>query len=84
MEIVKESVATEIQSRDGIEWAKRVMEAWQSSGLIPLRRITCEIQEGHLRIKGVVHSFYMKQMAQAIASHVRGVPPVVNDLIVIS
>lgn len=45
-----------------------------------LQRVTCELYEGVLVLRGRVPSFYQKQLAQAIAAQCAGVEEIVNKL----
>ncbi len=45
-----------------------------------LQRVTCELYEGVLVLRGRVPSFYQKQLAQAVAARCAGVEEVVNKL----
>jgi osmotically-inducible protein OsmY len=45
-----------------------------------LRRVTCELYEGVLVLRGRVPSYYQKQLAQAMAARCAGVEEIVNKL----
>jgi osmotically-inducible protein OsmY len=53
---------------------------FQHSPYVALRKITCSANDGILRITGRVPTFYLKQLAQAIAGSMSGVRQVVNEL----
>ena len=57
-----------------------VSHAWQRSGYMDLRGLECEFAGGTVTIKGQVGSYYLKQMAQAIAARVEGVSRINNQL----
>jgi osmotically-inducible protein OsmY len=50
------------------------------SGFSSLRNVSCEYSEGTLTLLGTVPSFYLRQIAQELAAHTRGVRQVNNDL----
>jgi len=45
----------------------------RSSAYLPLRTLTCDYHDGVLTIRGQVHSFYLKQLAQ---TRIQGLPRV--------
>jgi osmotically-inducible protein OsmY len=55
-----------------------------SSGYLALRRIRCECVGDVLSLRGSVSSYYLKQMAQAIAGDVEGIRLVDNQIQVLS
>jgi osmotically-inducible protein OsmY len=60
--------------------AARVAEALKTSGYAALQNVVSECREGVLVLRGSVPSFYMKQMAQTVASKVPGVEALENLL----
>lgn len=44
------------------------------------RRLTIEADQGHVRLRGVVNSYYQKQMAQEAVRSIEGVNAVENQL----
>jgi hypothetical protein len=55
-----------------------VTRALRSSGYGPLRDLDCRIREGEVVLSGVVSSFFLKQMAQAIVLRLERVERVRN------
>jgi osmotically-inducible protein OsmY len=45
-----------------------------------LHRISCELRDGVLAIRGSVPSFYLKQVAQSLLCSIEGVREVKNEL----
>jgi osmotically-inducible protein OsmY len=60
--------------------AARVTETLKASGYAALQSVAAEHHEGVLHLRGRVPSFYMKQIAQTVASKVHGVGVVDNRL----
>jgi osmotically-inducible protein OsmY len=60
--------------------ANRVSQALSQSGYAPLRRLHCECYRGTVLLQGTVGSYFLKQMAQAIASRIDGVRQIDNRL----
>lgn len=58
----------------------RVDAAIKSSPHLKRRELHCEIDDGHVVLKGVVQSYYQKQMAQEAVRHVDGVQHIDNEL----
>jgi osmotically-inducible protein OsmY len=50
------------------------------SGYHQLRRITFDFHEGVLTLRGIVSSFFLKQLAHALVANVEGVDEVANRL----
>jgi osmotically-inducible protein OsmY len=53
------------------------------SGHMPLRQVSCEFEQGVLRLRGRLSSFYQKQLAQETVAGLSGVERVVNEVDVI-
>ena len=49
----------------------------------PVRRVSCECDEGRLFLRGRLSSFYHKQLAQEAVSDVDGVTQVINEIEVV-
>jgi osmotically-inducible protein OsmY len=62
--------------------ASGIAEVLKSSGYAVLRSVVVEYHEGVVVLRGRVPTFYLKQVAQAVASKVRGVDVLVNRLCV--
>jgi osmotically-inducible protein OsmY len=56
----------------------------RQSEYFELRRISCEFHEGVLTLRGRVPSYYLKQLAQALAAEVEGVLELNNQLDVVA
>jgi hypothetical protein len=54
------------------------MKLLQSSGYAALRRLQCEIKEGVVIVHGIVASYFLKQMAQAVIQQLDGIQKVTN------
>jgi osmotically-inducible protein OsmY len=70
------------QAADG-DLASRIAKALQATGYLPLRNLHVVAADGIAILRGIVSSYYMKQIAQATASGVRGVSDVHNELEVV-
>ncbi len=57
-------------------------ECFRSNGLFKSGEVCCDHCEGVVVLRGRVHSFHQKQMAQELARKVDGVKIVVNRLLV--
>ena len=64
--------------------ASLVAARLRRSGYPYLRGVKCEVREGVAVLSGTVPTFYLKQMAQALASHTPGVQQIENRLHVTS
>lgn len=62
--------------------ASRISEVLQASGYAVLRSVKVEYDEDVVVLRGRVPTFYLKQVAQAVASKVPGVDLLVNHLCV--
>lgn len=60
--------------------ARAVQERLSASCYFALRYVSCEFHEGMLMLRGKVHSFYMKQLAQETVRKIEGVGAIVNAL----
>jgi len=60
--------------------AGRIAEVFSASGYPVLRGVVVEHHEGVVVLRGRVPTFYLKQVAQTVASKVPGVDLVVNHL----
>lgn len=60
----------------------RLEESFRSNGLFSNQEIQCEHCEGVVVLRGRVHSFHEKQMAQELARKIDGVKMVINRLVV--
>lgn len=60
----------------------QVASRFQACGHPSLRRVEVSVAVDAVTLQGTLPSFYMKQMAQALAKSVDGVARVVNDTVV--
>ena len=62
----------------------QVMEAakdrLENSPYRSVRRVSCEYDDGVLVLRGLLSSFYYKQLAQEAVVHLHGVLQVVNEI----
>jgi len=57
-----------------------VQNRFQRSPYLPLRKITCRLENGRLLLQGRVPTYYLKQLAQTIAYSFEGIDQVINEL----
>ena len=62
----------------------RVSSALTRSPYVAGRSLRFETEQGNVTLRGVVHSYFQKQMAQEALRHVDGVDQIVNELEVMS
>jgi len=62
----------------------RVFTALTRSPYVAGRSLRFETEQGNVTLRGVVHSYFQKQMAQEALRHVDGVDQIVNELEVMS
>ena len=58
----------------------RVLTALERSPYIARRNFRFETAAGRVTLRGVVHSYFQKQMAQEALRHVDGVAEIANEL----
>ena len=58
----------------------RVLTALERSPYIARRDLRCEAASGRVTLRGVVDTYYQKQMAQEVIRHVDGVHEIANEL----
>ena len=56
----------------------------RNSPYLALRNVTCDSQDGVLVLRGCLPSYFLKQMAQAVVSHVEGVKKILNQIEVVT
>ncbi len=61
----------------------QVREALERSCYQGVRNVTCRCLHGAIMLEGRVSSFYLKQLAQAAAMRIRGLPRLRNQVEVI-
>jgi len=54
--------------------------ALRNSPYLSLRNIVCEYRDGVLTLRGCLPSYYLKQVAQAVACSTEGVQRVINEI----
>jgi osmotically-inducible protein OsmY len=60
--------------------ADRVSLVLERNPHLPRRNLRCEAAEGRVVLRGVVRSYYQKQMAQEVLKGVEGVNEIENQL----
>lgn len=63
---------------------KRVITFLESHQRVGLRRLRVEAQQGSVTLRGVVGSFYEKQLCLRCCRHVAGVVMVIDEIEVVS
>jgi hypothetical protein len=63
-----------------LEPARLAESRLHESSYPELRRVRCDFHEGVLTLRGKVSSFYVTQLAQALATRIPGVEEVVNRI----
>jgi osmotically-inducible protein OsmY len=58
----------------------RVQTAIDTNPYLAGRKLRFEAEAGRVRLRGVVQSFFQKQMAQEALRHIHGVASIENDL----
>jgi len=76
------AIATQTDVSESLRSA--VLAGLQSSGYHALQNIECKVHGGSVFLSGVVPTFFLKQMAQAVALRVDHVLEVVNRVEVAS
>ncbi len=63
-----------------IEIVRDALSVLQASTYSQLRNIDCDFREGVLTLRGIVSSFFLKQLAQVTVADIRGVEVISNRL----
>lgn len=58
----------------------RVAERLRNSSFLAIRRLTCDVHEGMLTLRGRVPNFYTKQVALSIVGDVEGVEEITDRI----
>jgi osmotically-inducible protein OsmY len=58
----------------------RVLTALENNPYVPRRNLRFETAEGRVTLRGVVDSYFQKQMAQEALRHVDGIDQISNEL----
>lgn len=61
---------------------QRVYSALEQNPHLARRNLHCENHEGRVTLRGVVDSYYQKQMAQEALRRIDGVSQISNELVV--
>lgn len=64
--------------------AERVSRALRRDPYLARRDLRCQTLDGRIKLTGVVHSYYQKQLAQEVIRRIDGVGRVENELEVVS
>ncbi|HVX14720.1 MAG TPA: BON domain-containing protein [Pirellulales bacterium] len=62
--------------------AHRALERLRASSFVSVRRLTCDVHEGMLTLRGRLPSFYTKQIALSVLVDVEGVEEITDRVIV--
>jgi osmotically-inducible protein OsmY len=73
-------LAPQISSLEDLEQAKRIERALRATGYGRLRSVSVTVRAGVVCLAGTVHSYHLKQVAQAQALAVTGVQELINTL----
>ena len=73
-------MSTSVSSPGDTQLARRVENALQGLGYSQLTRIDCEADGTTVTLRGMLASFYLKQIAQTIALKIPGVHRVKNEI----
>lgn len=60
--------------------AQRVLERLRNSSFIAIRRLTCDVHESMLTLRGRVPNFYTKQMVLSLIADVEGVEEITDRI----
>ncbi len=63
-----------------VQFEDRVTAVLERNPHLPYRKLRCEAAEGRVVLRGVVRSYYQKQMAQEVLKTVDGVEEIENQL----
>ncbi len=61
----------------------RVLSALERSPYLAGRSLRFETEHGRITLRGVVHSYFQKQMAQEAVRRIEGVQEILNELEVV-
>jgi osmotically-inducible protein OsmY len=67
------------RSHESADAARRCL---QRSPYYPIRSVSCECRQGVLFLRGLLPTFYLKQIAQEAVARVEGISQVVNKTVV--
>ncbi len=66
-----------------VDLADLAERALRSSPYLALRNVSCECRAGVLTLRGCLPTYYLKQVAQAVAARIDGVRQIVNEIEVV-
>ena len=72
------TAAYESTDRSDRAVAHRAAERLRNSSFLAIRRLTCDVHEGMLTLRGRVPNFYTKQVALSLISDVPGVEEITD------
>jgi osmotically-inducible protein OsmY len=58
----------------------QVLSALERNPHVPGRNLRFETESGRVTLRGVVHTYFQKQMAQEAVRHIDGVDEICNEL----
>ncbi|WP_182870670.1 BON domain-containing protein [Rhodopirellula sp. JC639] len=58
------------------------IQCWESSGYTELKKLDCDFESGVVYLRGIVSSFYYKQLAQETIRHIEGINRIINEIVV--
>lgn len=63
--------------------ARRAQERLNDSTFVALRRLTCDVHEGMLTLRGRLPNFYTKQVALSLVADIEGVEEITDRVEVV-
>jgi osmotically-inducible protein OsmY len=63
--------------------ARRAQERLRSSSYVSVQRLTCDVHEGMLTLRGRLPSFHTKQVALSLVAEVEGVEEIIDRVEVV-
>ena len=69
-----------IDEANSISVQERARKAFEQIGYQQLNNVDCEVIEDEIVLRGVLDSFYLKQVAQSVAVKIPGVRSVKNEI----
>lgn len=60
--------------------ARRALERLRASGYVSVQRLTCDVHEGMLTLRGRLPSFHTKQVALTLVAEVEGVEEITDRI----
>ena len=76
------TVGSSIARERGRHIEASVLQSLRLASYSALRRVHCEFHEGVVTLRGWLPSYYLKQLAQTLATKVAGVEQIVNRIAV--